>query len=625
MPRSRALCLVVPLAAAVALAAVLLLRTPGAPVPWRPAPVAGGAPVSEPRLTGSARPVGVEAFVLRLARAGDETERLAAEQALVRAAAGDPDLVPRLLALARSDPRSLDALNLRLDDVFQALALLRRPGALALAGLLRDPPPAAGDARDAILVALASMGPEAAPAFPALLELFDGPPAPGRRIRVLDVVRAIGPAVKEMAPRLDALIRPPVDDEVAGAAARALLAVSGPTEEVLATLRAAIEDEDTEARSAVIRALADAGAAAAPMVPLLVSLLEDTESEVRVQSAFALGEIGVASPEVIRRLSWLLLEERRAVQVYVGNALVRLGEPGWKALGEVARSSEHTGDRLVALEALANAKVDLRPWADVLLQVIDGSSESGERSEAVLLLYFLDPPLEPARVLPVIRREIARGHAAAVLLLLAATPGAEAHELLLSFARSGGAETRFAVAEVTKQRAGQTGLARDLVFEALAGTSDARILARGLRILALLRPPLDAGDLPSIAPYLRSEDAYVRSAAIAAIEPMTGPRRTVDAALIAELDDDRNLYAAAWSLARRDASAAEVVPRLIPAIGRAAAKGANAYALVWPLCKLGPRWPGTLAALDREIAAAEARARPTLQSLKKSLVELASR
>ena len=83
---------------------------------------------------------------------------------------------------------------------------------------------AAPETRNAAVYEIASLGPAAAPAVPALIAALDDP-APSVRFPATVALREIGPAAKAAVPRLKQMIEEEINDEVAAGARRALRAI----------------------------------------------------------------------------------------------------------------------------------------------------------------------------------------------------------------------------------------------------------------------------------------------------------------------------------------------------------------------------------------------------------------
>jgi HEAT repeat protein len=75
--------------------------------------------------------------------------------------------------------------------------------------------------RNAAAYEIAGMGPVAAPAVPALIELLDDP-IPAVRFPATVALMEIGPAAKAAVPRLVAMMDEEINDEIAASARRAL-------------------------------------------------------------------------------------------------------------------------------------------------------------------------------------------------------------------------------------------------------------------------------------------------------------------------------------------------------------------------------------------------------------------
>jgi HEAT repeat protein len=83
---------------------------------------------------------------------------------------------------------------------------------------------AAPQVRNAAAYEIAGLGPEAAPAVPALIKALDDPD-PSVRFPVTVALREIGPAAEAAVPRLKKMVDDEINDEVAAGARRALKAI----------------------------------------------------------------------------------------------------------------------------------------------------------------------------------------------------------------------------------------------------------------------------------------------------------------------------------------------------------------------------------------------------------------
>jgi HEAT repeat protein len=83
---------------------------------------------------------------------------------------------------------------------------------------------AAPQVRNAAAYEIAGLGPQAAPAVPALIKALDDP-EPSVRFPVTVALREIGPAAEAAVPRLKKMVDDEINDEVAAGARRALKAI----------------------------------------------------------------------------------------------------------------------------------------------------------------------------------------------------------------------------------------------------------------------------------------------------------------------------------------------------------------------------------------------------------------
>ena len=150
------------------------------------------------------------------------------------------------------------------------------------------------------LEALAKLGPQAAPAVPALIDRLE---EKNDHNRVVDVLGNIGPAA---APAVPALLYH--------------------LEQDLSVKDKLYKDESTNAIG-IIETLAEIGPTAKEAVPLLQQALKDENSNIRYFAAYALGEMGSAATVAIPDLKNLLIDHD-----YVG----LYGYPHGKDVSEAA-------------------------------------------------------------------------------------------------------------------------------------------------------------------------------------------------------------------------------------------------------------------------------------------------
>jgi HEAT repeat protein len=264
------------------------------------------------------------AEVLAAGLKSDDTQ-LRSVSARALAEFGDhPDIVgPALLAALRdADPEVVG-------HAMDALAVLGPKVLPKATEALEDP-----EVRDYAAMVLYRLGPQAAPAVPALIAALAEPPASDEdrvfRRELQLVLAAIGPEAKEAVPALIESLASD-DREVRGTAAYALGKIGPAAAAAAEKLTERLEQlEAAEDKVALVWALLKLKpgdpALAAKAVPLLLGALDHQESLVRMEAAASLGEIGppAAQPEVIDRLKQLLTDPDDAVQAAAAATLQKL-------------------------------------------------------------------------------------------------------------------------------------------------------------------------------------------------------------------------------------------------------------------------------------------------------------
>lgn len=253
--------------------------------------------------------------------------------------AGDARAVPAL-ARALEQPEPNNKLLYAIPHLKESGAplvppLRRRLGALPLDDDL-------GEQSGPLLLALAGL--RAVEALPEVLRVLRGAPA-FRREWVLEsalrAVAAFGPAAREVAPELRALL----DDPSVGtstAAARALWAVEGDAGAVLPRLRALLLAPEGLGRRSAARALGAFGGSAGAAAPELRACLTACDVWLRVDAAAALcrvtGDLGEVLP--LLTAAW---RENRHTRLRIAECLAELSPVGAGAHGAGAYAGVHAG------------------------------------------------------------------------------------------------------------------------------------------------------------------------------------------------------------------------------------------------------------------------------------------
>jgi HEAT repeat protein len=319
----------------------------------------------------------VAALVKLLADSDDLVRR----QALDALRVVGPDAGAALPALETIVKDSKDFLRPR---AILTLAALGKPATQTLAGLLTDI-----DVRIDAADALASLGPEAATARPALEKaLAPGQPVPAAfRQAVLRAMAALGPAGRESAPTLIKICSAG-DNATRSLAMRALVRIGAPARDLLAVLHRAIQDrEDVAARLDALGLLVELGPESRPILADVARLLQDKDSrscELAGQVLILLGQGKSVLPAVRT-----MLEDTDAERRQVGLTLVCWLGPQAKGLkAETARrlKDDNPDVRLAATGALLEIEPGNSAAVEVLVEMAkDPAKRAGYRAVFRLL------------------------------------------------------------------------------------------------------------------------------------------------------------------------------------------------------------------------------------------------
>ena len=252
-----------------------------------------------------------------------------AQDALLTAL-GDPDLLVRshaAIALGRSRPPAIGLLIGTLNHADSgsrhgaalALALIGPPAAPAVPRLVQLLRAEVAAERYAAKEALGRIGPAAVPAL--LDELVAGPPA--ARAAAADALGTIGrDSAAETARPLGVAMDDP-DGSVRESAAGAL-ANLGPA--AVPILSKVLAGPNPDGRRLAACALVVHGAAATPEAATLIAALADPDPVVRSAAADALGRIGHAARDAVPALLAMQTDEASPVRAAATRALIRIIE-----------------------------------------------------------------------------------------------------------------------------------------------------------------------------------------------------------------------------------------------------------------------------------------------------------
>ena len=574
------------------------------------------------RLVGNPRAADAVPVAKLLKSLSFDGEELAASEAAVRRrAAADGSFVEKLLALLRLNGQELQKRGLNLTQILYALkwAGPSAAGPMARHWLDSDLP-----RPHVLLFTLQEMGADAAPAVPVILAAVERGDV-SLDVNILRLFVTVGEGARDAAPLLVELIRPPVNDGLAGTAGEALLTAVGPTPDVLAVFRDALLDEETLARPWLLTALGrQGGEGMATLVPLLVTLLEDPEEQTRAMAAFALGTAGVASKDVLLGLVRVLEDGTQSEKLQAGIALSALGEAGQEVLIEVARTAEDVTDRLAAFSAMKRAGVDTREHVDVLLDILDEKVERAWKQRALYMLSSMDPLPEPARLLPHLAWALKEPRLdQPAIITLARLPGDEAREMLITYLREvGDARALLDAARLLYSNRVEVPGLGDLLLDLLRTTKDDRTRVQAIYALPYVRPPIRAEKVLPVVERMLETHMDNRDVLMALPTSVTsledGEERAVTFLLNgSRLEDWGVAQRYAMSLGRYSGQAARIVPALIERMAYWAETGGDpGWGFKSPYFRLRKHWAGSDAAIANAIAAASPAAKKILEPLR---------
>ncbi len=272
------------------------------------------------------------------------------------------------------------------------------------------------DLRFQAMLALAFLGPVAAPAIPALSANLSDPrigrwaaealagigeqgiPALRQaangsnreaRKNAAHALGNLGLTGKTSADKLLADLKL-TNSQVRQAAAQSIRSTVPNDPRVVPALIRALKDKDEFVRSSAALALGSYGPRAKSAVPALIRMLSEQES-LQMAAISGLGYIGPAAQPAIPRLRALMATEPIGE---AGKALARMGQPGLQALVECLKDPR-TNVRSQAIWGLLDVKQGVPSALPELTEAL-GDADVNIRNEAAQCLGYLGPVAAPA-------------------------------------------------------------------------------------------------------------------------------------------------------------------------------------------------------------------------------------
>jgi HEAT repeat protein len=249
----------------------------------------------------------------------DAAVRTAALRALLDLRPGPDRVLPVLhRILENADPAQLD-------EALDALATIGEPALPGITLALKRP-----ESRLRAVSILGRMGPKAASAVPALLEVYQDPTAGGSlRREVVHTLGAIGPAAAAAVPALAAALEDP-DSRLRHNAGIALGRIGKPAASAAPALEKALAVPDDEYLTlvcawALLKVQPDDLKLRARTIPLIAKALGDAEPTVRRGAAEALGALGADAKVAVPNLQKLLQDPDPSVREAAQAALAKIG------------------------------------------------------------------------------------------------------------------------------------------------------------------------------------------------------------------------------------------------------------------------------------------------------------
>jgi HEAT repeat protein len=309
-------------------------------------------------------------------RAHDGSTVLRAHQELLIRALQDPNEEARRWALY-----ALEAADLEPD----------RHTRLLIARLEED---SSHEVRQAVLEDLERLvkdGADASHATPLLVRLMDADP--GRALRAIRVLQALGPVASAALPNLASLARRQEENPlVALGALRAMQSIGGDMRPMLPLLESLL-GTDPEPTCDLVYEL---GSTAAPLLSGVIKALQSEDWDTQWAAADALGAIASADPECLDALESALGYESPIVRAAVRKAFVRIGPAAVPRLVQILRSTDSSRAEWAA-DALGCIGPSARPATPTLQERLDRKHDAvATWSTIALALIEGRPELVPS-------------------------------------------------------------------------------------------------------------------------------------------------------------------------------------------------------------------------------------
>jgi HEAT repeat protein len=196
------------------------------------------------------------------------------------------------------------------------------------------------------------------PAVPALLEALRNPMALVRWQAAMTLA-GIGPEAKEALPALQTALdeefkRTEISPDVVGAAALAIVQLGGEATPAVAKVVELLKADSEQVRYGVVRLLARFGRKGATAVTTIIPLLDSPSEAIRAQTAETLRAFGPAAKAAVPALAKKLADEEIEVRRGAANTLKSLGPVAVEAVPDLVKllGDEDEAIRREAIEAL---------------------------------------------------------------------------------------------------------------------------------------------------------------------------------------------------------------------------------------------------------------------------------